>query len=160
MCAQNSMIRLAKFLVEAKRSTYAGLSDNATVTNPLLAGSKQLEWRDKDGFYRDIYYGMTSFTGMEVLYFKDKPIWSMGYSGGTYVDVKIEEAETIYAFLRSALMKVSRKFPVRGPSTFSVSDLTYNMTSHGGLESFWGREEVSTNGICRYALTFTGGLIH
>lgn len=34
---------LAAFLVEAKRRTYAGLDDDATVATPLLAGSKQLE---------------------------------------------------------------------------------------------------------------------
>ena len=33
---------LAAFLVEAKRRTYAGLDDDATVAAPLLAGSKQL----------------------------------------------------------------------------------------------------------------------
>ncbi|WP_298242131.1 hypothetical protein [uncultured Bradyrhizobium sp.] len=31
---------LAAFLVEAKRRTYAGLDDDATVATPLLAGSK------------------------------------------------------------------------------------------------------------------------
>ncbi len=39
---------LAKFLVVAKRRTYAGLDDDATVENPLLAGSMQLEFHDQD----------------------------------------------------------------------------------------------------------------
>ncbi|WP_245509670.1 hypothetical protein [Bradyrhizobium vignae] len=36
---------LAAFLVEAKRRTYAGLDDDATVATPLLTGSKQLAHR-------------------------------------------------------------------------------------------------------------------
>ena len=35
---------LARFLVEAKRHTYAGLDDDATIATPLLAGSTQLEF--------------------------------------------------------------------------------------------------------------------
>ena len=35
--------RLPAFLVEAKRHTYAGLDDDATVAAPLLPGSRQLE---------------------------------------------------------------------------------------------------------------------
>ena len=49
---------LAAFLVEAKRRTYAGLDDDATVAAPLLAGSKQLEHRAPPFAYRDIYFGM------------------------------------------------------------------------------------------------------
>jgi hypothetical protein len=50
------------FLLEAKRTTYAGQGDEATVT-PLVAGSKQLEYRDGDYLYRDIYFGMAYFVG-------------------------------------------------------------------------------------------------
>ena len=52
-----SQARLCAFLVEAKRRTYAGLDDDATIATPLLAGSKQLEYREADLGYRDIYFG-------------------------------------------------------------------------------------------------------
>ncbi len=159
MSTQSPINELASFLVDAKRRTYAGLNDDATITNPLFSGSKQLEWQDKDWFYRDVYYGMSLFTGMEVVYFKNKPIWSMSYSGGARPDVEVEEAKLIYAFLRSALMKVPLEFPVRGPSAFSTPGLSYTMTGHGDLEFFWGQEEVLTDEISRYALKFAGGLI-
>ena len=43
-----SLARLSEFLVDAKRKTYAGLDDDATVSAPLLPGSKQFEYRDLD----------------------------------------------------------------------------------------------------------------
>jgi len=37
---QISPARLSEFLADAKRKTYAGLDDDATVLTPLLPGSK------------------------------------------------------------------------------------------------------------------------
>ncbi|WP_247400274.1 hypothetical protein [Bradyrhizobium sp. 76] len=54
---------LAAFLVEAKRRTYAGLDDDATVAAPPLRGSKQLEHRAAPYAYRDIYFGIGFFVG-------------------------------------------------------------------------------------------------
>jgi hypothetical protein len=56
---RTSKTRLAAFLVTAKRKTYAGLDDDATVAAPLLRGSRQLEYREHDLHYRDIYFGMS-----------------------------------------------------------------------------------------------------
>src|SRR5438876_531359 len=56
-----STARLSAFLVEAKRRTYAGLDDDATVPAQIFPGSKQLEYREGDLSYRDIYFGMTFF---------------------------------------------------------------------------------------------------
>jgi hypothetical protein len=55
-----SLARLSEFLVDAKRKTYAGLDDDATVSAPLLPSSKQLGYRAGDLSYRDIYFGMSS----------------------------------------------------------------------------------------------------
>jgi hypothetical protein len=54
-------------LVEAKRRTYAGLDDDATVSTPIIAGSKQLEYSAGELSYRDIYFGMAFFVGQEVV---------------------------------------------------------------------------------------------
>lgn len=63
------------FLLEAKRATYAGQSDEATVA-PLVPASKQLEYRDGDYLYRDIYFGMAYFVGQEVVFHREQ-VWSM-----------------------------------------------------------------------------------
>lgn len=46
-----------RFLLEAKRRTYAAQGDEATVP-PVLPGAKQLEWQEGDWLYRDLSFGM------------------------------------------------------------------------------------------------------
>ena len=84
---QISKMRLAAFLVAAKRRTYAGLDDDATVASPVFRGSKQLEYRESDLHYRDIYFGMSFFVGQETVMANDRVIWSMSYSGGVSPDI-------------------------------------------------------------------------
>lgn len=48
------------FLVQAKKSTYASQGDDASV-QPLLNGSKQLEYCSGNYFYRVIYFGSAFF---------------------------------------------------------------------------------------------------
>jgi hypothetical protein len=62
-----------RFLLEAerletKRRTYAAQGDEATVP-PVLLGAKQLEWREGDWLYRDLYVGMAYFVGQETACF-------------------------------------------------------------------------------------------
>jgi hypothetical protein len=148
-----------RFLVEVKRNTYAGQDDDATLANPLLADSKQLEWRDGNWLYRDIYYGMSFFSGLEVVYCSGEPVWSMTYSGGAVPDIRLDETRAVYAFLRSALREVPVGFPVRGPVRFSRSDYYYHLEVTGGLASFCGREEIVRNTAALYSLTFAGGIL-
>ena len=61
------------FLRHAKLATYAAQGDDASVA-PLLGGSKQLEYRDGDWLYRDIYFGMLRFVGQEVVCEADRPV--------------------------------------------------------------------------------------
>src|SRR5882757_5913039 len=102
-----SLARLSEFLVEAKRRTYAGLDDDATIAAPLLPGSKQLEYRERDLCYRDIYFGMSFFVGQETVQAGPQAIWSMSYAGGVSAGIT-DRAEflAIYAFLRKALLAI------------------------------------------------------
>lgn len=90
------------FLISAKKSTYAGSDDETSLPNPLLDQSMQLEFREGDWLYRDIYYGMSFFSGIEVIYFSGKPLWSMTYSGGTPLGTDSQETRRVYKFLRAA----------------------------------------------------------
>jgi len=63
--------RFVGFLLQAKRATYAGRDDEATVA-PFVPGSKQLEHRDGDDLYRDIYLGMAYFVGQEVVSYREQ----------------------------------------------------------------------------------------
>ncbi len=152
---------LAAFLVEAKRRTYAGLDDDATVAAPLLPGSKQLEHRAPPYAYRDIYFGMGFFVGQETVSRDDRVIWSMSYSGG--VREGITDRDTflaVYKFLRQALLAIRIEEPFRGPRLFEQADMTYRNEFEGGLDCFHGIETIARqDGAQLYVLRYAGGLL-
>ncbi|MDE0047141.1 MAG: DUF5680 domain-containing protein [bacterium] len=150
---------LAPFLATAKRNTYAGSDDDTTMPNPLLAQSMQLEFREGDWFYRDIYYGLARFSGLEAVFRSGKPVWTMAYSGGVDSNVDVDEAQRVYRFLRSALRNLPEAFPVRGPSVFRDAELDYRLTWNGDLVAFSGHEEIRKAEYSLYALTFAGGVL-
>src|SRR4051794_40986907 len=151
---------LAAVLVEAKRRTYAGLDDDATVAAPLLRGSKQLEHRAAPYAYRDIYFGMGFFVGQETVSRDERVIWSMSYSGG--VRAEITDRDTflaIYKFLRQALLAVSVDEPYRGPHLFEQDAMVYRNDVEGSLDRFHGIETIARHdGALLYELRYGGGL--
>ena len=155
-----SQSRLAKFLVEAKRRTYAGLDDDATMATPLLPGSKQLEHRAGDLLYRDIYFGMAFFVGQETVQAGERVIWSMSYAGGVSPGIgDRQEWLAIYALLRKALLAVEDERPFRGPAQFAEGDLRYINEAQGDIAEFHGEEEIHRAGAKVYGLSYQGGLI-
>ena len=152
---------LAAFLVEAKRRTYAGLDDDATVAAPLLAGSKQLEHRAPPYAYRDIYFGMGFFAGQETVSRDDRVIWSMSYSGGACPEIADRDTFlAIYKFLRQALLAVRTEEPYRGPRRFEQSGMVYHNEVEGRLDRFHGIETISRHdGALFYELRYNGGLL-
>jgi hypothetical protein len=151
---------LAAFLIEAKRRTYAGLDDDATTTDPLLPGSKQLEHEAGPYAYRDIYFGMGFFVGQETVSRDDKIIWSMCYAGGVRPDITARaELLSIYAFLRKALLASNTDMPYRGPASFIAGDMTYLNNVEGALVRFHGTERISTSGSMLFELRYSGGLV-
>jgi len=155
-----SLPRLSEFLVDAKRKTYAGLNDDATVSAPLLPGSKQLEYRAGDLSYRDIYFGMKFFVGQETVQAGEGVIWSMSYAGGVAPDVvDRNEFLSIYAFLRQALLAIRDDRPFRGPPQFENEGFRYVNTSSGDVAEFHGEEQIHRGGIKVYGLRYSGGLL-
>ncbi len=148
--------QLVPFLIEAKRNTYA--ADMTAKVQPLLPGSVQLEYRLGDWLYRDVYFGEEFFAGQEMVYYRNRPWWSMVYAGG----VKLEEPPPaqIYSFLRQALQKVDAQAPFRGPDTFEEGDFRYSCAWRGTLEWFEGMEVIFHRERIAYQLTFSGGMIN
>jgi hypothetical protein len=123
---------LATYLVEAKRRTYAGLDDDATVAIPLLAGSKQLEHRAPPYAYRDIYFGMEFCVGQETVSRDDRLIWSVSYSWGARGDIWDRDTFLeIYNFLREALLAIPVEEPYRGPRLFEQAGMIYRNEVEG-----------------------------
>lgn len=149
--------QLTNFLVEAKRNTYASQGDDASV-QPLLNGSKQLEYRSGDYFYRDIYFGSAFFIGQETVEFENRPIWSMVYSGGVIIpNADGDIIGPIYSFLRQALRLVDTKSIYRGPNRFESGNCIFNNEYEGTLDCFYGKEIILMGGQKVYELQYNGG---
>jgi Domain of unknown function (DUF5680) len=157
---QAATARLAAFLVEAKRHSYAGLDDDATIAAPIVPGSKQLNYSDGEMRYRDIYFGMAFFVGQEVVTDQQRAIWSMSYAGGVSPDMTDrDKVLAVYGFLRQALRRVGDDRPFRGPSHFEQDGYRYVDMSEGELSEFHGIERIFRGGIPVYALRYSGGII-
>lgn len=158
MTSQLSFPNLKRFLVAAKRATYAAQGDAASVP-PLLPGSSQLEYADGEFLYRDIYVGMSRFVGQEIVYLSGRAVWSMSYSGGLLQNVETGSAGAVYAFLRKALRALPPELPVRGPALLEEEDMRYACQCTGTVERFHGSEAVTEAGVRLYELDFAGGLV-
>ena len=146
------------FLLQAKRSAYAGQDDDASVA-PLVPGSKQLEYRDGEYFYRDIYFGMAYFVGQEVVSYQGHAVWSMSYAGGVTRAGQRYDARAIYGFLRLALRHGTETDPYRGPAGFSHESWAYTNSSNGSPDAFWGIEEITRDGAHVYECRYAGGVL-
>ena len=149
---------LVAFLLRAKRATYAAQGDDATVT-PLLAGSRQLEYREGELFYRDVYFGLVAFAGLETVYRADVARWSMAYAGGVLAGASDTQMRQVYAFLRNALNRGTAEAPFRGPARHESFGYEYVNEWRGSIDEFSGAELIRRDGTVVYQLTYAGGRV-
>ena len=149
---------LAGFLLRAKRAAYAAQGDDATVA-PLLPGSRQLEYREGDLLYRDIYVGLAAFAGLETVYRASVVHWSMAYAGGVLGGASDTQTRQVYAFLREALKRGTAEAPFRGPARHKTFGYEYVNEWRGDVEEFSGAELIRRDGAVVYQLTYAGGRV-
>jgi len=150
---------VAEFLVRARQHTYAARGDEEGVS-PLLPGTRQFEYSEEPFLYRDVSVGMGYFSGLEVVYHNEQPIWTMSYAGGVWpTNVLTEEIPAIYTFLREALQLVEASQPFRGPGTYQQSEYLYWNECQGNLMRFTGREAIYHGSLLVYELRYHGGLL-
>ena len=150
--------QLAKFLVEAKKQTYAS-GDEAKVDSSR-EGANDYEYSDGEMTYHDTYFGGVRFMGEEVAYSAGRASWGMNYRGETLRPDMSEAA--MDAVLRPALSMVGEDadvIPVRGPRKYERDGYVYEFEVEGTLESFSGKETVSKDGEVVYQLSCNGGMI-
>ncbi len=152
------MNNIEKFLIEAKKQTYA----NSTVEKALSTrlNSKDYEYKSDNMVYHDTYFGGTKFIGEEVVYIDNETYWAMNYYGVT-IDENLGE-EAMDNALRPALMMVGEDkkiIPVRGPREFINNEYKYTFEVEGNLDYFNGTERVYKKGVKIYELKCNGGLI-
>ncbi|BDG43061.1 hypothetical protein PcaKH35_14060 [Parageobacillus caldoxylosilyticus] len=132
------------FLVEEKKQTYASETNDASV-RPLWNEAKQLEYQKDDYLYRDIYFCSVFFAGQEVVEEKERPVWSMVYSGGIVTpSLPRAQVASVYAFLRKVLRLVDVQAPYRGPRQWRDGSYTYQNDYEGTWNAFVGKSAFSS----------------
>ena len=152
------MENLERFLIEAKKQTYANASVEKQPSSRL--NSSDYEYVKDNMIYHDTYFGGTRFIGEEVVYVDNRPYWAMNYYGVT-IDEDLSE-EAMDNALRPALMRVGEDesvIPVRGPKEFVNGEYKYSFEATGDINNFSGTESVYKSDAKVYELKCNGGLI-
>ncbi len=142
--------RLVEFLMEAKKSTYAGKGPEAESSRPA---SHDLQYFEGDLLYIDSYLGGEQFSGEEAVWKDGKPIWAMNYCGRTIAEGFSGD------FLKQALANVPFDMPYRGPAEYRNGDHLYKCTVKGDFHWFGGYEEIFNDGVKVFECIFHGGVI-
>ncbi|MCL4452542.1 DUF5680 domain-containing protein [Ferroplasma sp.] len=145
---------LLDFIVSAKKHTYASGSKGMESSIP---GSREFNFREGIMEYRDIYFGMSSFNGIETVYSNGVPVWGMVYSGGV-TDESVDTDE-IYKFLKHCLCLISKEAPFRGPKSYSDGIYLYDNDFSGDIFYFMGYEKIDEGENTLYELHYSGGNI-
>jgi len=149
---------LSNFLVKAKKNAYAG---DGKEISPQRPGFIELEYQEGDWYYRDSYTGFFQAPGQEVVYYKEKPVWAMAYSGGMRKEFhgNRDFAQKTFEFLIKRLSQVEENKPYRGPRKFQEGDFSYEMKVKGDITDFSGEEKIFYQEKEVFRQHFIGGTI-
>lgn len=149
---------LQEFIDRAGKATYAG--DGKYEENPERPGFYELVYDNETPWnYRDSYTGHNRSGGQEVVRYEGKPVWWSGYGGGM-IEGKEDLADETFAFLKKALKEDEKGFDsLRGPHSFLDGDWEYSYTQDGGIDDFYGYEEIKYKGKKVFWHRAVGGLL-
>ena len=159
--------QLNNFLGKATLATYAGGGKNIDPSKPdfisRFKGFKELEYKEGDFYYRDSYAGFFRSAGEEVIWFKEKPVWTQCYGGGMEEKFCEDEksAKETFSFLKKALScgEKSSSFQPRGPKEFKNGEWEYYCALQGDITDFEGNEKILYKGNIVFTHKFFGGLL-
>lgn len=146
-----SQEQLAAFLLLAKRNTYAGKGKEEAESCRLE--SHDYCFRKAPFVYHDSFFGTNIFTGQELVYENNIPVWSMNYLG------RVVEKGFSADFLKEALFVGDEKNPYRGPLLYSNGEYTYHNLVKGTFEWYEGFEEIFYGGNKVYECRYHGGML-
>ena len=147
---------LCKFLVKAKKATYASGDNSKSIKES--DGSTSLVFTEDNFKYHDNYFGGEPYGGREVVFFDDKPVYIMIYYGR--VNNNIKDIQKLYSFLQKALSLIPEDKPFRGPKEFRDNNLEYTNVFEGEIDNFSGQEIIKENGQEIYKAKYIGGLVN
>ena len=147
--------QLCKFLVKAKKATYA--SGDAAKKIIESDVSTTLTFEDGDWRYHDNYFGGEPYGWREVVFFKGEPVYIMTYYG--WINEKATDIKTIYKTLQEALLLIDQTNPYRGPEEYIQWKYIYTDNSVGEVDNFSGEESITYDGEEVYKAKYMGGLV-
>lgn len=145
---------IESFLVKARTKTYASGSNKV---NPVLNGSDQLEYKENNWLYRDVYYtGKNTFYGIETVFSDNEPIFGMSYFGN-WGDMTEKEIDNI---LRGALTQ-NPETRLYKKIDWQKNGFEYLCTPDlvDGIKEIGGTEIISKNGKQIYVLYYAGSIL-
>jgi|TARA_B100001971_G_scaffold212781_1_gene243865 hypothetical protein len=145
---------LEEFLQKAKKKTFASV-----ITLPRINFDKSKEYIYKEGnwIYKDKYFGSIVDTGQELVFYKERLVWSMSYRGGMIAG-KENLSRKCFSFLKQCLRNAPLEFPVRGPINYKKGNFKYENSWKGNIEDFVGGETIFLNGEQIYFRNYLGGM--
>jgi hypothetical protein len=144
---------LEKFLLKMRTKTYA--SGQGKV-EPLLPGSVQYEYSEGEYSYRDVYYiGNGVFPGLETVFYKGDPVWSMSYFGD-FSEMTEEQADSM---LRKALIDNWESTRIYNHVEKDYGDFRYICNGNGSIDEVSGTEEIYVDDRKVYFFYYAGGFI-
>ena len=145
--------KLEEFLIKARTKTYAGAAGKVT---PAFKESYQLEYKEGDWLYRDVYnMGNSIFAGLETVYYKEKSVWSMSYYGN-FKKLSEEETDKI---LRGALIANKETARLWHDFGWEKDNYSYTCAGYGDMDELGGTEEITKDGEKVYFFYYAGGFI-
>lgn len=144
---------LEKFILVARTKTYAAAINKS---ESILSGSRQYEYSEGEYLYRDIYYiGNGLFPGVEVVYYKERPVWSMTYFGD-FSKMTEEQADKT---LRRALIDLWDKTRTYNYVEKDYDSYRYICDGNGTIDELKGRESILIDDKEVYFFDYQGGFI-
>jgi len=148
---------LCKFLVKAKKSTYA--AGEAAKKIVEADKSSTLIFEDGDWKYHDNYFGGEPYGGREVVFFRDLPVYMMVYYG--WVIEGVSDVQAVYKTLQGALTLIPEDKPFRGPKKYNLDGSEYVNVFKGEIDNFFGEEIISSaDGKEIYKAKYIGGFVN
>lgn len=147
--------KLLQFLLKARTKTYARADGKV---RPVLGGSNQLEYKEEEWFYRDVYYaGPKVFMGLEAIYHQNKPVFSMSYFG-SFKGITEKELDKI---LREALIKNWRSTRIWKRVEWTKDEYKYvcQPDFKGSIDELVGIEKLFKDKKEIYTFFYGGGTL-
>ena len=144
--------KILLFLIKSRQNTYA-----SGMKAKIVAGGNVYTIKNGNLEYRDTYFDQELiFQGQELIFKKEKPVWSMSYRGAAVEGVDTKE---VFGYLQKILREHSDEVRFPGKKEYSDGNWCYEDKCAGNIDEFSGEEKIYQNGKLAHWMKYFGGKI-